>query len=221
MNNAVAAQTVLLTLIRSAREIPRARLLIDSIRSFGGDWCDCPIWLFEANPQVPCASLAGAGVQVLPLNMPDALRCYDFGDKVCACAQAEAMATGVQSLVWADPGVLFLQPPRLYDLDTSADAAVRPVHIKNVGYLLPIRWMAFGKRCIARWACRTFPSQWILLWTPNTCAPTLTRTRLPSIHRPGRSGSGSNVLRCWLAIRHINRPVARTSAIRFSCTKLC
>jgi len=55
MNNAVAAQTVLLTLIRSAREIPRARLLIDGIRSFGGDWCDCPIWLFEANLQAPFA----------------------------------------------------------------------------------------------------------------------------------------------------------------------
>jgi hypothetical protein len=136
MSNAVAAESVFLTLVRSAREIPRARLLIDSIRSFGGDWSDCPIWLFEANPaQAPCASLAGAGVQVFTLNVPDAMRHYDFGDKVYACAQAEAIAAGVQSLIWADPGVLFIQPPRLYDLGASFDAAVRPVHIKNVGQL--------------------------------------------------------------------------------------
>lgn len=96
---------------------------------------DCPIWLFEANSKAPCASLEGADVQVLTLNMPDAVRRYDFGDKVCACAQAEAMAAGVQSLIWADPGVLFVQPPNLYDLGASFDAAVRPVHIRNVGLL--------------------------------------------------------------------------------------
>ena len=136
MSNTVAAQSVFLTLVRSARERSRARLLIDSIRSFGGAMSDCPIWLFEADPaQAPCASLAGAGVKVLPLNVPDAMRRYDFGDKVYACAQAEAMAAGVQSLIWADPGVLFIQPPRLYDLGASFDAAVRPVHIKNVGLL--------------------------------------------------------------------------------------
>jgi hypothetical protein len=136
MSNTVAAQSAFLTLVRSARERSRVRLLIDSIRSFGGDWSDCLIWLFEANPaQTPCASLEGAGVKVLPLNVPDAVRHYDFGDKVYACAQAEAMAEGVQLLIWADPGVLFIQPPRLYDLGASFDAAVRPVHIKNVGLL--------------------------------------------------------------------------------------
>ena len=143
MSNTVAAQSVFLTLVRSIREMSRARLLIDSIRSFGGDWSDCPIWLFETlspldhSPaaQSPCASLESAGVKVLPLNVPDAVRRYDFGDKVYACAQAEAMAAGVQSLIWADSGVLFIQPPRLYDLGASFDAAVRPVHIKNVGLL--------------------------------------------------------------------------------------
>ena len=136
MSNTVAAQSAFLTLVRSTREVLHARLLIDSIRSFGGDWSDCPVWLFEANPaQAPCASLESAGVQVLPLTVPDAVRRYDFGDKVYACAQAEVMAAGVQSLIWADPGVLFIQPPRLYDLGASFDAAVRPVHIQNVGLL--------------------------------------------------------------------------------------
>jgi hypothetical protein len=143
MNNTVATQSVFLTLVRSAREVPRARLLIDSIRSFGGDWRDCPIWLFETlsplghSPaaQSSWASLESADIKVVPLNVPDALRRYEFGDKVYACAQAEAMAANVQSLIWADPGVLFIQPPRLFDLGASLDAAVRPVHIRNVGLL--------------------------------------------------------------------------------------
>ena len=143
MSDTVAARSVFLTLVRSAGEKSRAHLLIDSIRSFGGAMSDCPIWLFETlssldhslAPQSPWASLEAVGVKVLPLNVPDAVRRYDFGDKVYACAQAEAMADGAQSLIWADPGVLFIQPPRLYDLGPSFDAAVRPVHIKNVGLL--------------------------------------------------------------------------------------
>jgi len=143
MSNTVEAQFVFLTLVRSTRGIPRVRLLTDSIRSFGGDWRDGPIWLFETlsssdhSPatQSSWASLESAGVKVIPLNVPDAVRRYDFGDKVYACAQAEARATGIQSLIWADLGVLFIQPPRLYDLGASFDAAVRPVHIKNVGLL--------------------------------------------------------------------------------------
>ena len=136
MSNASVAQTVFLTLVRSTRERERARLLIDSIHTFGGDFCDCPIWLFEANPpKAPCKSLEGARVQVLPLHVPDTVRRYDFGDKVYACAQAESSAASVQSLIWADPAFLFIQPPLLFDLGVSFDAAVRPVHIRNVGLL--------------------------------------------------------------------------------------
>jgi len=117
-------------------EREHARLLIDSIRTFGGDFCDRPIWLFEANPQnAPCKGLEGGGVQVLPLHVPDTVSRYDFGDKVYACAQAEASAAGVQSLIWVDPVFLFIQPPVLFDLGPSFDAAMRPVHIRNVGLL--------------------------------------------------------------------------------------
>jgi hypothetical protein len=135
MSNTAVAQTIFLTLVRSIGERARARLLIDSIRSFGGTLSDSLIWLFEADPhQAPCESLQDAGVQVLPLNAPDTLRRYYFGDKVYACAQAETWASA-QSLIWVDPVFLVVQPPLLFDLGPSFDAAVRPVHIRNVGLL--------------------------------------------------------------------------------------
>jgi hypothetical protein len=111
--------------------------LIDSIRAFGGAMCDAPIWVFEANAQnAPCADLAGNGVRVIPLNVPETVRDYIFGDKVSACAQAEAMATPeVQSLVWIDPICVVINPPMLFELGAAFDAAVRPVHIRNVGLL--------------------------------------------------------------------------------------
>jgi hypothetical protein len=59
---------------------------------------------------------------------------YIFGDKVAARARAEQLApAATRSLVWVDPGCLFVGPPQLFDLGPDFDAAVRPVHIQNVG----------------------------------------------------------------------------------------
>jgi hypothetical protein len=131
------AQTVFLTMVQTVEERAYARILIDSIRSFGGALSHCPIWLIEANPQdVPCHNLAGKDVQIMSLNAPDAVPHYYFSKKVAACAQAEQMAASdVQSLVWIDPVCLIAKPPLLFALDYEADAAVRPVHHKNVGLL--------------------------------------------------------------------------------------
>ena len=131
------SQTIFLTTVRSAKGKASARILIDSIRAFGGALRDAPVWVFEANAQkAPCNDLVGDGVQVIPLNVPETVRDYIFGDKVCACAQAEAMATAeTQALVWIDPTCVVVNPPLLFDLGAAFDAAVRPVHIRNVGLL--------------------------------------------------------------------------------------
>jgi hypothetical protein len=130
-------QTIFLTMVRTVSGKSMVRLLIESIRAFGGGLRECPIWLFEANPQdVPCDSVASEGVQVFPLNIPDAVNRYYFADKVYACARAEEMVSqNVQTLIWVDPTCLVIRPPLLFDLGESMDAAVRPVHIQNVGLL--------------------------------------------------------------------------------------
>ncbi len=139
MRSAAVDQTVFVTWVYSVRQRWCARLLIDSIRSFGGALSECPIWLFEANPsQVPCDDFENKAVRVLPLTLPDPVRHYAvyLAHKVYACAQAEELATPkVQSLIWLSPPCLILKPPVLFDLAGSFDAAVRPVHIKNVGNL--------------------------------------------------------------------------------------
>jgi hypothetical protein len=137
MGNPIVDQTVFLTLVRTTGERSRARILIDSVRSFGGALSHCPIWLFEADPQkVPCSSFESMGVQILPLGVPDTVRHYYYADKVTACARAEDLAaTGVRSLIFLAPENLIIKPPLLFDLGRSFDVAVRPVHIKNVGLL--------------------------------------------------------------------------------------
>ena len=137
MHNEPADRTVFLTLVRSIRERESACLLIDSIRSFGGALNRSPIWLFEGNPQeAPCNRLEGLGVRVLPLAVPDQVARYYYGAKVYACARAEDLATSaVRSLIWLAPEFLVVNPPLLLDLAPSFDAAVRPVHFRNVGLL--------------------------------------------------------------------------------------
>jgi hypothetical protein len=61
---------------------------------------------------------------------------YLFAEKVCACAQAESLASAdVRSVIWVNPEMLVIKPPLLLELSTAYDVAFRPVHLKNIGLL--------------------------------------------------------------------------------------
>jgi hypothetical protein len=126
---------IFMTKVRSPAGKRAACLLIESVRAFGGEMSSCPFWVFDLDPQGKSRQdFDPAAVRIIPLDVPKNLRSYHFGDKVYACARAEEMAPdGVHSLVWIDPSCLVVNPPVLYDLAGEMDAAVRPVHIRNVG----------------------------------------------------------------------------------------
>ncbi|MGC9395293.1 MAG: hypothetical protein ACP5J4_10600 [Anaerolineae bacterium] len=137
-------QAVLATWVSTPKECEYARLLIESIRAFGGWLNQCPILLFEGDPQnAPCGELAALeSVQLHTLIVPDALKGAILADKVCACAQAETLAgPAVRSLIWFNPDCFVIQPPELFNLASpdehgmTYDVAIRPVHVKNVGLL--------------------------------------------------------------------------------------
>lgn len=126
---------IFITKVRTPAGKRAARLLIESIRSFGGDMSSHPVWVFDLDPQaMSLQDLDSAAVRIIPLVVPENLLNYHFGDKVYACARAEELApAGVHSLVWIDLSCLVVNPPLLYALAREMDAAVRPVHIRNVG----------------------------------------------------------------------------------------
>ncbi len=127
---------VFVTRASTAQQSVQARLLVESIRAFGGPLHGCPIWLFAPGTEdVPCDAFDALGVRVLPLAAPGELP-YWFAAKVAACARAEELAgPEVRSLVWVSHDSVFVQPPLLFDLGPEVDVAVRPVHVKNVGLL--------------------------------------------------------------------------------------
>lgn len=112
-----------------------ARLVLDSLRTFGGRLADCPVWIFLLDPDnVPRAFPGIHGVEFHPLKIPAGYPNYPFIEKVYACYQAEAMATqNINSLIWLNLDCLIVNPPVLYELSPAIDAAFRPVHHRNVG----------------------------------------------------------------------------------------
>lgn len=120
-------------------------VLIDSLRSFGGEIGQSPFWIFDSDPDhMLCKELEGEQVEVFPLHVPEPIRHYLFANKVFASAQAESsMAGKAGTLVWMDPICLVMNPPVLYDLGEAYDVALRPVHIRNVGLRVDVPLDAF------------------------------------------------------------------------------
>jgi hypothetical protein len=135
-----AQETVFAIMFRAKAGERLARIVIESLRAFGGPLRDCPVWAFLIEPDLVPQALHGLeGVDCLPLAFEETFPRYLFAEKVAGCAQAEAMAgPEIRSLVWLSLDCLVINPPLLFDLGpapdaTPADVAFRPVHHRNVG----------------------------------------------------------------------------------------
>ena len=129
-----AGHMCFMTLARSAEEARHSRLWIEMLRTFGGRLSKSPVWVFLPDPAVAVTWPDGENIRFVPLALDDDVRGYIFSDKVCACAQAEGMAADeFRSLVWLSSRCLIVSPPDLFDLAPAHHAALRPVHIPNVG----------------------------------------------------------------------------------------
>jgi hypothetical protein len=126
-----------LTTISSQAEALKVKLLIKSLRRFGGRLGEFPIWLFCTDMKFSEGFSESDALKLFHLEMDSPFRNYPLAEKVFACALAEEMATmsGVKTLIWLNPDCLILNPLDLFVLGDQYDAAFRPVHIRNVGSL--------------------------------------------------------------------------------------
>jgi hypothetical protein len=126
-----------ITLISSQVEARQVKLLIESLRKFGGRLGDFPVWIFFTDMKFSESFSDYGEIKLFQLEMEPVFRQFPLADKVLACAKAEEMAAlaDVQTLVWLNPDCLIFNPPGLFMLGEQYDAAFRPVHIRNVGSL--------------------------------------------------------------------------------------
>jgi len=123
------------TLVTSEQARADAALLLASLREFGGEYARAPVWILHAGASQPGSFEGTDGdTHELRVDVDPALQTVFFGAKVSACARAEAELVGqAASLVWINPRALVLKPPRAFRLGEGSHAAVRPVHIQNIG----------------------------------------------------------------------------------------
>ena len=148
----LAKQTRFFSIVSTERQERGIRLMIKSLRAFGGELSSAPVWLFywdgyRADPNEVMAEYEGIdGIRLLPLALDDTLGNYLFGAKVSACAQAEELAGPVvEQIVWFAADCLVINPPKFFDLGAEYDAAFRTVHHRNIGLLASEPLDAFWK----------------------------------------------------------------------------
>jgi glyoxylase-like metal-dependent hydrolase (beta-lactamase superfamily II) len=127
------AKAAIITFVSNHEQERAVRALIRSVREQGGGAHSSPIFVLTTDArELPCASLRQAGVSVLPLEIERTFLDYPLALKAFAAAQVEKMAgTGVDTLIWLDPGVMVLDSLKALDLGKDFDAAVRPVTLAN------------------------------------------------------------------------------------------
>ena len=130
-----------------------AAMLVNSIRRWGGEYANCPIYVVLADPERSGFRLQDKNVKFRApgterlrpfLSLRDQGLCRGQGGGDWRPAKPE-------TLVWLDPETLILGPPREYDLKKGQGAAVAPVTFINTGQAenepVDAYWGPIYKRC--------------------------------------------------------------------------
>ncbi len=114
-------------------------VMIESLRAFGGNLHDAPLWVYLPGDQPEMEKAVGrkqipTDVSFGRSNTPKEADAFPFAGKVFASALAEAEMVGqYQLLVWLDPDVIFVNEPREFLLPDSVSFGYRPVMHKLIG----------------------------------------------------------------------------------------
>ncbi len=130
----LAAGCLVFMLVGSPAQERQAGLLIDSIKQAGGELGHCELQAVVSDPDAtPGEELRARGATVVPLAQNPPVAAYPFADRVRACAQVERTAGPGRNLIFIDTAILVLKPQPELLLRKGEAAAVRPVHLANLG----------------------------------------------------------------------------------------
>lgn len=114
-----------------------SKLLISSLREFGGKFRDVPIFSYQPRKKIKISTDTIAffeknNVEYIDLELNKAFPHYPLANKPLACAHRE-MNTNADVLVFLDSDVFFLNEPNEFIDFQNADIILRPVDGKNIG----------------------------------------------------------------------------------------
>jgi len=117
----------------------KALTLADSIRTFGGEYSDSPIWVLVPSARQQLSDTAkhkfrALEVELVPFEIESQAAGFPFAGKVIASAAAESRAQEQSSaLVWMDEGSLVINEPKALQLETGKKLGCRPVDHLLIG----------------------------------------------------------------------------------------
>jgi len=133
-------------------------LLARSLRTFGGELANHPLWLMMPQnlEQVSASALQALeelGVQVHRFEVPEEALKFPYGCKVYAAAAAESHASSqADILIWMDSDTIFANEPSEVILGEDISLGYRPVMLKNISslYAEPVNafWDFIYERCV-------------------------------------------------------------------------
>ena len=114
-----------------------SKLLVASLREFGGEFKDVPIFSyqprkeFQISPET-IAFFEENSVEYIDLELNTDFCHYPFANKILASAHRETN-TNAEILTFLDSDVFFFNEPKEFADFGNADVILRPVDIKNIG----------------------------------------------------------------------------------------
>lgn len=134
MNAQPKSSCVFLTYSKDKEDLACVKVLIKSLREFGGSYRSAALYIFMQKRLVASDELALDNVFVIPIELDEPLHSYPFSYKVFAVSALQDFITPLPTtIIWLDPSAIILQEPGLLDLEDRRHIALRPVHVKNVG----------------------------------------------------------------------------------------
>ncbi len=133
-------------------------LLAESIRTFGGQMADTPIWVLVPQTTNSLATeikhkLEALQVRLIPFILDETVQSFPFAAKVVAAAGAEraAVRESSEQLVWMDTDSLVIQDPSALLLEKNKQLGYRPVDHTLIGQLwdapLDAFWGQIYEKC--------------------------------------------------------------------------
>ena len=136
---------------------PEVPIMLASIRKFGGEFANNPIWVLTSKPieQFPAKmkeKLDSLDVEIIPFEADPKDLQFPFVMDAIAASKAEELAKEkAEILAWMDINTLIIKEPKHFILDENINFGYRPVHHTLIGSIydkpLDSFWVKVYKKC--------------------------------------------------------------------------
>ncbi len=137
--NKIKSNLTVATYATNSLQVKQVKILVNSIRKFGGSYADSPIYiLLNDTINISVLDFIDSNVHLLSVELDSLILNYPLAIKAFAASNIEKLVWDKTStLAWFDPETIVLGPLDELYLNDKYSAAVKPVFLQNKIGLLP------------------------------------------------------------------------------------